>query len=44
MKYEKPEVMALSSAINTIQDPKIEPNSVDSDLHETFVSAYADWE
>ncbi len=46
MKYETPELTALSPAINAIQFPKALPvNELDSPtLTEYGVGAYQDWE
>jgi hypothetical protein len=43
MKYEKPNLTVLTSAVNAIQDPaKPEPSGFDSVKEE--IAAYADWE
>ncbi len=45
MKYETPELTALTPAINAIQATKIPHKTVDApNFEETALSAYADWE
>jgi hypothetical protein len=45
MKYETPELTALTPAIDAIQAQKFEPPTIDQPkVHETAVSAYEDWE
>jgi hypothetical protein len=46
MKYEAPELMALTPAINAVQTsakPDVQTHQ-DSDLVNEIVGAYADWE
>jgi hypothetical protein len=46
MRYESPEMTALTSAINAIQSSidKEAPSSLDSGVFNEGVGAYADWE
>lgn len=46
MKYEKPELTALTPAISAIQEPnttKVNNSQEDSDLIHDFVQAYEEW-
>jgi hypothetical protein len=45
MKYEAPELYALTPAINAIQNTKDAPTPItDGAKHEVTVGAYQDWE
>ena len=43
MKYEKPEVLLLPSALTSVRDQsnKLERDAVDSEPHECSIAAYA---
>jgi hypothetical protein len=45
MKYETPQLTALTPAINAIRAPKpVIDGQLDSKVYNEFVGAYADWE
>lgn len=44
MKYETPELTALTPAIDAIQAIKVSPNPTDGSQPEQSVGAYEDWE
>ena len=44
MKYETPELTAVTPAINAVQAAKVTPNPIDGFLPEQGVASYEDWE
>jgi hypothetical protein len=44
MKYEAPELTALTPAIDAVRASKTAPINLDSPLNDEAVSAYQDWE